>query len=206
MSIAQIISDILSIITIGLCFILKIPQIVNIYKAKSAIGINIYGLLLELTSYSVMTCYNYCNGYSLLSYMEYPIILVQEVILIYLVLKFKSMLNSNSFILFGVYLGVVASFCLGLIPKSILSILAPLCTPVSASSKIVQLMEILKTKNASSVSILTWFLSAFTNLTRVYTIYMDSADVTLLANFCISVFLSSSIMIAAIVYRHPKQE
>ncbi|GLH14552.1 uncharacterized protein GBIM_18927, partial [Gryllus bimaculatus] len=80
----------------------------------------------------------------------------------------------------------------------------PLCTPVSASSKIVQLLEILRSKNSSSVSVLTWFLSAFTNMTRIYTIYMDSADVTLLANFTISTFLSTSIMLAAIYFKKEK--
>jgi hypothetical protein len=41
-----------------------------------------------------------------------------------------------------------------------------MCTPVSASSKVVQLIEILRTKNAESISILTWFLSAFTNFSK----------------------------------------
>jgi hypothetical protein len=41
-----------------------------------------------------------------------------------------------------------------------------MCTPVSASSKVVQLIEILRTKNAESVSIITWFLSAFTNFSK----------------------------------------
>lgn len=204
MGILHVISDILSIITIALCLVLKIPQIINVNRVKNTKGINLYGLLLELSSYTIMACYNYCNGYALLSYMEYPIILVQEVILIYLVLKYQDSANLFSLVCFGLYCGITATFVTGVLPKSILAFLAPLCTPVSASSKVVQLMEILKTKDAASVSILTWFLSAFTNLTRVYTIYMDSADVTLLANFSISVLLSSSVMAAALYYRHPK--
>ncbi|GLH14551.1 hypothetical protein R5R35_008735 [Gryllus longicercus] len=204
MDIPRLVSDVLSVITISLCLILKIPQIINLYKVKSAEGLNIYGLLLELSSYTIMTCYNYCNGYALLSYMEYPIILVQEIILIYLVLLYMNLLNAFSVGAFGIYLTITASFLLEIFPKSILSFLAPLCTPVSASSKIVQLLEILRSKNSSSVSVLTWFLSAFTNMTRIYTIYMDSADVTLLANFTISTFLSTSIMLAAIYFKKEK--
>ncbi|EZA47542.1 PQ-loop repeat-containing protein [Ooceraea biroi] len=79
--------------------------------------------------------------------------------------------------------------------------LSPMCTPISASSKIVQLLAILRAKNAESVSPLTWFISAFTNLTRVFTIWMDSADILLLGNFIISVLLSSSIMFSALYYR-----
>ncbi|PSN34543.1 PQ-loop repeat-containing protein 3 [Blattella germanica] len=192
MGVLQLIADVLSIITISLCLILKIPQIINLVKVKSAVGINLWALLLELTSYTIMTCYNYCNQYALLSYMEYPIILVQEVILIFLVLKYMGLLSTNSFALFGAYLAITGAFVSGLLPKWILSFLA--------------LIEILRTKDAESISILTWFLSAFTNLTRVYTIYMDSADTTLLINFTVSVALSSSIMFAAMYYKHPKRD
>jgi hypothetical protein len=45
----EFIADVLSIITISLCLILKIPQIVNLLKLKSTVGINLYALLLELT-------------------------------------------------------------------------------------------------------------------------------------------------------------
>lgn len=45
----QIFSDFLSIITISSCLILKVPQIVSIIKVKNAIGINLLGLLMELS-------------------------------------------------------------------------------------------------------------------------------------------------------------
>jgi solute carrier family 66, member 3 len=50
-SVLQMISDTLSIITISLCLILKVPQILNLYKLKSAKGMNLPGLFLELTRY-----------------------------------------------------------------------------------------------------------------------------------------------------------
>ncbi|CAB3388822.1 Hypothetical predicted protein, partial [Cloeon dipterum] len=156
--------------------------------------------------YTVMTCYNYCNGYSLMSYMEYPIILVQELVLIFLVLKYKNLVNTTSIAGFGVYLAVLAAFGLKIVPTVILSILAPLCTPISASSKIVQLVALIRSKDSESISVLTWFLSAFTNFSRIFTIYLDSADLTLLTNFAISTFLSTSMMLATIYYKNPKKD
>ncbi|RZC35419.1 PQ-loop repeat-containing protein 3 [Asbolus verrucosus] len=181
-SVLQFVSDILSVITIATCFILKIPQILSILKVKNANGINLVGLLMELSSYTIMFSYNFRNGYALLSYMEYPIILIQEFFLIFFVIYYKNCLNMYSF------MGT------------------PLCTPIGASSKVIQLLEILRTKNSESVSVLTWFISAFTNFTRVFTISMDSADLSLLLNFSVNVILSSSVMIAAYLYKHPKQE
>lgn len=45
-------------------------------------------------------------------------------------------------------------------------LLQPLCTPIGASSKVVQLFEILRSKNSECISILTWFISAFTNFSK----------------------------------------
>lgn len=200
----QQLADFLSLVTIGMCFILKIPQILNLLFAKSADQISILALLLELTSYTVMTSYNYTNGYSVLSYLEYPVILLQEYILIFLVLKYLNKINKFSILVSILYFSISISFALQLIPKTVLTILAPMCTPISVSSKVVQLLAIFRAKNADTVSPITWFISAFTNLTRVFTIWMDSADIILLANFIISVILSSSIMFSAIYYRWNK--
>jgi len=59
MGVLEFISDVLSVITVLLCFIQKIPQIANLVKLKSAVGINLYALLLELTRY--MLCVYMCE-------------------------------------------------------------------------------------------------------------------------------------------------
>ncbi|KAL6256524.1 hypothetical protein P5V15_012637 [Pogonomyrmex californicus] len=201
MTLLQQFADLLSLITIGMCFVLKIPQILKLISVKSAEEMSMLGLFLELTSLTVMTSYNYTNGYSLLSYLEYPIILAQEYILIFLVLKYLSRINIWSLVGATIYFALSSCLLLEIVPKIVLTFLAPMCTPISASSKVVQLLAILRAKNAESVSPLTWFISAFTNLTRVFTIWMDSADILLLTNFIISVLLSSSIMFSALYYR-----
>ncbi|XP_066157056.1 solute carrier family 66 member 3 [Euwallacea fornicatus] len=198
-------TNFLSIITILICFILKVPQILKLLNVKNARGMNLIGLLMELTSYTIMMSYNFRNGYALLSYLEYPIILIQELILISVVLKYKDMQNIYSLFAAGLYFSIAISFLIGVVPLGLLAFLVPLCTPIGASSKVVQLGEILRSKNAQSVSILTWLISAFTNFTRVFTIIMESADLTLLLNFVINTVLSTAVMIAAIVYKNPSK-
>ncbi|CAB0030929.1 unnamed protein product [Trichogramma brassicae] len=201
MSILRLLSDGLSIITISMCLVLKVPQIKKILDSKSAVGISVMGLLLELTSYTIMTCYNYTNGYGILSYMDYPIILIQEYVLIFLVLKYLNLINTPMLLaVFGYFL-IFIGLLTNSLPKTILTIMVPLCTPISASSKVAQLLAILKAKNADAVSPKTWMLSAFTNLTRVFTTFMDSADILLLGNYTVSVALSSSVLFAALHYR-----
>ncbi|XP_015123205.1 PQ-loop repeat-containing protein 3 [Diachasma alloeum] len=198
----QAIANIFSIITIFVCFILKIPQIWYLMAIKSAVGIPLLGLMLELTSYTVMTSYNYTNGYALLTYLEYPVILAQEFLLIYLVLKYRNQVNNIKSIFFAIcYFVLSTCILIQVVPKYVLTILAPMCTPISASSKLVQLLAIVRAKNADSVSLLTWFISAFTNTTRIFTIWVDSGDILLLGNCIISSLLSSSIMFSALYYK-----
>lgn len=75
---------------------------------------------------------------------------------------------------------------------------------MSATSKILQFMEIIRSKDSSSISEITWFISAFTNATRIYTIMLDSADPMLLTNFIVSTALSSAVLYAVVYYKKPK--
>lgn len=141
--ILYVISDILSLVTVALCLVQKLPQIGDIYRYKSAkgmsiihwntifalkfifscislSGISITSLLLELFGYTVMMLYNYTYSYSLLSYLEYPILLVQEYVLIALVLKYKNMLNQNSLTIIGAYCLLVFLFAVQILPRFLL--------------------------------------------------------------------------------------
>lgn len=204
--ILYIIADLLSIITIASCLVSKVPQIQTVHRLRSATGLSLNGLLMELCSYTVTMLYNFTNRYAFLSYMEYPILLVQEYALVYVVLKYKNLLSKPAYIWTGVYVAVFTAFVTGIIPGGVLVMLVPFTTPVGATSKIMQLVEILRTKDSQSVSLITWGLSAFTNSTRIYTILLDSGDKMLLANFGISTILSTSVFLAAWVYKKPKQE
>lgn len=70
-----------------------------------------------------MMSYNFRNGYALLSYLEYPIILVQEIILIICVLHYKDLLNISSVIGGGVYFMMAFAFISGIIPLGVLAFL-----------------------------------------------------------------------------------
>lgn len=201
---ALVLADLLSLITISSCLFIKIPQIRTINQNKSAQGISVFGLCLELYSYSVMMAYNYTSGYEFLSYMEYPVLLIQEYVLVYCVFKYKDLLGRKTLAVTIMYLILAYIVFMKLMPIGVLVVLVPFCTPIGATSKVLQLVEILKSKDARSVSLTTWALSAFTNLTRVYTVYVQSADPMLLANFMISVVLSSSVFVTAYIYKKPK--
>uniref|UniRef100_A0AAG5D735 Solute carrier family 66 member 3 n=1 Tax=Anopheles atroparvus TaxID=41427 RepID=A0AAG5D735_ANOAO len=201
-----VLADLLSIVTIASCLISKVPQIRTVQQLQSAKGLSVNGLLMELCSYTVTMLYNYTNGYAFLSYLEYPILLAQEYVLIYYVLRYESLLGQRAYLWSGIYVVAFLGFATAIIPSSVLMMLVPFTTPVGATSKVMQLVAILRSKDSQSVSLLTWGISAFTNSTRIYTILLDSGDKMLLANFGISTILSSSVLLAAWYYKKPKKD
>lgn len=71
-----------------------------------------------------MTLYNYTNNYSVMTYMEYPIILLQIYVLVYYVLKFKGYLSAPIVLVTSLaYFSTSIGFALGILPKEILSYL-----------------------------------------------------------------------------------
>lgn len=162
-------------------------------------------LLLELFSYSTTTLYNFTNHYAILSYFEYILLLSQEYVLIFVILYYNGMLGKKSYIAAGIYVLLVFLFGAHILPNTILLYFLPLTTPISASSKTMQLVAILRSKDSTSVSLTTWFISAFTNMTRIYTIILDSFDKMLLANFIISTLLSAAVWVAAFFYKKVKK-
>lgn len=198
----QILANAVSTLTVLSCLFLKVPQIIYIKKRQSADGIYLQAMIMEITGFTIMTLYNYTNNYSIMTYMEYPIILLQVYVLLYYVLKFKGYLSAPIvFFTSLAYFLTSIGFALGLLPKEILTYFVPLCTPLSGSAKVTYIYGIIKAANADAVSLTTWIISVLTNLSRVFTVYVDSADVKLMFNFLVSTALSSGVLITAMYYQ-----
>lgn len=67
--------------------------------------------------------YNFVRGYSYLSYLEYPILLVQEYALIYCVLKYSNLLSQKAIIYSLVYVMISALFLTQAIPPVVLTMM-----------------------------------------------------------------------------------
>lgn len=74
--------------------------------------------------FTVVTLYNFTNKYSLMTYMEYPIILVQMYIFLYYVLKYKHLLGSLAVPFAAlVYFLTIMGFVIEFLPREILNFL-----------------------------------------------------------------------------------
>ncbi|KAM6220460.1 solute carrier family 66 member 3 isoform 2-T2 [Rhynchocyon petersi] len=145
--------------TLGVCAALKLPQISALLKARSARGISLPSLLLELAGFLVFLRYQHYYGYPLLTYLEYPILIAQDIALLLCVFHFNGNVKQAA-----PYIAVrfVSSWYVLTLQKWIIDTAMNLCTLISAASKFAQLQYLWKMKDSGAVSALTWSLSSYT--------------------------------------------
>ncbi|XP_006869517.1 PREDICTED: PQ-loop repeat-containing protein 3 isoform X2 [Chrysochloris asiatica] len=144
--------------TLVVCAALKLPQIAALLAARSAQGISLPSLLLELAGFLVFLRYQHYYSYPLLTYLEYPILIIQDIILLLCVFHFNGNVKQAV-----PYMAVfLSSWFVLTLQKWIIDLAMNLCTFISAASKFAQLQYLWKTKDSGAVSALTWSLSSYT--------------------------------------------
>ncbi|KAK6488497.1 solute carrier family 66 member 3 isoform X1 [Huso huso] len=190
--------------TLFVCLVLKFPQIFALISAKSSRGISLKSLLLELTGFIVFLSYQSYYEYPLPTYLEYPILIAQDAILLLLVFFYNG--NLSHCLLAAVLF--VAGWHLLTVQKWIIDLAMSLCTFISAASKFAQLQCLWETRDAGQVSALTWGMALYTSLTRIVTTLMTTGDFQVLARFIIMLLLNGWVTATIVYYRRggKKQE
>ncbi|TKC53270.1 hypothetical protein EI555_006805 [Monodon monoceros] len=172
---------------LGVCATLKLPQIFAVLGARSARGISLPSLLLELAGFLVFLRYQCYYEYPLLTYLEYPILVAQDLILLLCVFHFKGDVKQ------------AAPYI-----KWIIDLAMNLCTFISAASKFAQLQCLWKSRDSGAVSAATWSLASYTCAARIMTTLMTTSDLTILIRFVIMLALNT--WVAATILHYQKTD
>ncbi|XP_045509816.1 solute carrier family 66 member 3 [Colias croceus] len=197
--------QVVNLIIISVCLISKIPQIYNLQNRRPSEirAVSCYAIIMEIIGYTIMTMYNIKNDYSVMTYLEYPVLLVQMYFMLFVVLRAKGYLilitiPATVTMIYGL---IVLLFMFEVIPVAFLNFIVPICTPLSGFAKVGYIMGILKTQNSDAVSLETWAMSVATNGARFFCVLADSGDINLMVNYFVSVVLSAGVLAAAIYYQ-----
>ncbi|XP_047601794.1 solute carrier family 66 member 3 isoform X1 [Lutra lutra] len=183
--------------TLGVCAALKLPQISAVLAARSARGISLPSLLLELAGFLVFLRYQCYYEYPLFTYLEYPILIAQDVLLLLCVFHFNGNVRGAV-----PYLGAfVASWFILPLQKWTIDLAMNLSTFISAASKCAQLQCLWKTGDSGALSALTWSLASYTCATRIVTTLMTTSDLTILVRFVIMLALNLWVTATVLRYR-----
>ncbi|XP_042189474.1 solute carrier family 66 member 3 isoform X2 [Callorhinchus milii] len=168
--------------------ILKFPQIFTVIAAKNARGVSVRSLLLELIGFLVFLTYQTYYEYPPVTYLEYPILIAQDAILLMFVLFFNG--NIGTALPYAILL--IIGWRLLTVHKVIIDVAMNMSTFISASSKYAQLKSLRETRDSGQVSALTWGFAVYT-----------SAVVT---RFVVICALNLWVLIYILYYRKGKEE
>ncbi|XP_070776054.1 solute carrier family 66 member 3 [Enoplosus armatus] len=183
--------------TLFVCMVLKFPQIFVLMRAKSTTGVSLNSLLLELIGFIVFVTYQTYYDYPPPTYLEYPILIAQDVILLLLILHYNGSLRQSL-----VYaLVFVGGWRLLTVEKWIIDLAMSLCTFISAASKFAQLQCLWRSKDAGQVSALSWAMATYTCMVRIYTTTVTTGDMQVLVRFIVMTLLNMWVLLTVLYYQ-----
>ncbi|NXF78648.1 PQLC3 protein, partial [Sclerurus mexicanus] len=156
---------------------------------------------ISLFSFLVFLRYQIYYGYPLQTYLEYPIIIAQDVILLLCILHFNGKKRRGLFFAVVFWVG----WYMLTLQKWIIDLAMNLCTFISAASKLVQLQCLWQSKHSGQVSALTWGLSAYTCATRIFTTLVTTNDAAVLIRFIIMLILNLWVTATILHYQKTKK-
>ena len=127
------------IIILG-AFLLKIPQILKILKAKDVIGLSAPSFYLEVIIFLSNSIYNYLKGYPLSTWGENIIILFQNIFLVLLLWKFSTPVMTTSYGLLMIILFISIGYSFLHVPEEYQWILVSVGIPLSILAKVPQII------------------------------------------------------------------
>ncbi|XP_014892373.1 solute carrier family 66 member 3 [Poecilia latipinna] len=183
--------------TLFLCMVLKFPQIFVLMRAKRSTGISLNSLLLELIGFIVFVTYQTYYNYPPPTYLEYPILIAQDVILLLLILYYNGSLRQS--LVYALLL--VGGWRLLTVERWIIDLAMSLCTFISAASKLTQLQCMWNSKDAGQVSALSWGMATYTCMARIYTTSVTTGDMQVLVRFVAMTLLNFWVLLTVIYYQ-----
>ncbi|XP_035271083.1 solute carrier family 66 member 3 [Anguilla anguilla] len=194
---ANMMLDFANFSTLFVCMVLKFPQIFVLMQAKSTRGVSLKSLLLELIGFIVFITYQMYYDYPPPTYLEYPILIAQDAILLLMILHYNGNLR-QSLLYAAVFVG---GWQLLTVQKWIIDLAMSLCTLISAASKFAQLQCMWQAKDSGQVSALSWGMATYTCLARIFTTVMMTGDMQVLVRFIVMAILNGWVTAVVLHYR-----
>lgn len=165
--------------------LVKVPQIAKILTNKSAEGINIFAVFLDLFAITFNLAYNYVSGFPFSAYGDGVFMALQTIIIACLVLHYggstlKAALVFAAYLVFGwVLMG-------GITPKDVLWTIQACNIPILLLGKSAQALTNYKSSSTGQLSAVTCSMLLFGSLARIFTSYQETGDFMMILTYVMS--------------------
>lgn len=122
--------------------VVKVPQVLNLVRSRSAAGVSFLSYLLETASYLVSLAYNVRHGFPFSTYGETALILGQNVVIAVLVLNYSGRAGLAALFVAALAAAASALFSGALVDMALLGWLQAGAGTLGVASKVPQILAI----------------------------------------------------------------
>ncbi|KAL5279578.1 MPDU1.2 family protein [Megaselia abdita] len=199
-----LLSKLLGIILISMSLVVKVPQIKKLWGSKTAKGLDLKSVLLELLAITIHISYCFAKGFPLTSWGDATFIATQTAIIAFLVLMF-SLGQDKAVKYMGIYAVIAFVLISGITPMKVLEILQALKIPILLGSRFSQAKTNYINKSTGQLSAATCFLMLFGSAARIYTSIQETGDAMMIITFVLNTIAIGVIACQLIYYSDSKK-
>jgi len=179
----------------------KLPQMLKIQANRSAKGLSILSVILELLAVTISFSYSFNKGFPFLTFGESVFVAASNLVIISQILSFDhGGLGAAGLGGIALYGGAVYLMVSGQVPISALQILQGCTTPITIASRLPQIWQNFRDKSTGQLSFITWFLNFAGSMARIFTTIQEVNDTLVLVGFIVGATLSGIILAQILFY------
>lgn len=179
--------------------LVKVPQIVKILNAKSADGISIYSVLLDLLAITFHISYSFVSGFPFSAWGDGTFLAIQTAIIAALIYLYghKSGLRSVVFII--TYAALTYVLMGGSTPLEYLWTAQGFNIPILMMGKLSQALTNYRNGSTGQLSAATCFMLLAGSSARIFTSIQETGDSMMIIIYCASTF-ANAVIVAQLLY------
>ncbi|XP_058450689.1 mannose-P-dolichol utilization defect 1 protein homolog [Malaya genurostris] len=179
--------------------LVKVPQITKILANKSAKGINLFSVCLDLFAITIHMSYSFVSGFPFSSWGDTSFLALQTAIIAFLVLMYNnSLVKAIAFSV--VYFAVTYALMGGPTPLEYLLIAQGFNIPILLLGKLSQAYTNYRNGSTGQLSAVTCFMLLAGSLARIFTSIQETGDQMMIITYGFSSFANAVIVLQLLYY------
>ncbi|GFN75761.1 mannose-p-dolichol utilization defect 1 protein-like [Plakobranchus ocellatus] len=179
-------------------FIVKVPQIIKILKAKSGEGISLISVTLELFAISAAWAYGAGHKFPFSAYGEAIFLAIQTGTIAFLVCAFSDQLTKGLAYI-SAYVGIMGFLLSPAAPMGLLAALQAGNVVTVSVSKLIQASANYKNKSTGQLSVITVYMLLFGSTARIFTSIQETGDTMVVLTY-VAAAICNSIVAGQFIY------
>lgn len=180
--------------------LVKVPQIMKILNSKSAAGLSIVSIMLDLMAITFHMSYSFVSGFPFSAWGDGTFLAIQTAAIAALVFLYGHRSSGKSLVFIIVYAIFVYVLMGGITPAKFLWTAQGFNVPILLTGKLSQAVTNYKNGSTGQLSAVTCLMLFFGSLARIFTSVQETGDSMMIITYCVSTFANAVIVTQLMYY------